>query len=456
MPHLMTSLARIGLLFILLGSLSFSPRRAADAAVDSKAPLSLTDAITIAFKNNKQVLMQEREIRAARSQILGAVSNMLPKLNLNGSYTYNDGVLGGALSQDTLDTSKDLGVFTGFKNDHFLGLSAYDSVFNGGGDIANTKKATVNLKVQEETLRATKLEVEFEAKRLYYGLLLAYETRRIQKNLVDQAEAHYSDVKRKFGQGTASRFDLLQSAVHVSLEIPELVKAQKSIDLIMAEFNKLLGINVYDPVRLKDPLAYSPIPIREEEYAKEALANRPEMILKSLGIDIQKWSIEMARSGRRPQVSADLDFYYRSDRVGDMFNSRHNNWLAGVTVGVPVFDGFSTKAKVDDAKEQYAKAILEKDDVADQTAVDIRRACLDLKQAEAIIISQKDSIVEAREALRISIISYDNGVATNLDVLDSMVSLSQVEKNLAAGMYDYLMAEAFLDRTRGVSALPGN
>lgn len=412
--------------------------------------LSISDAIAIAYAGNKQIKIQEREIRAARANILGAVSNFLPKLNLNGSYTYNDAVLG--IPSDLLKSSeKDLGVFTGYKNDHMLALSANETAFNGGADIANLKQSRVNLKIQEETLLARRLDVEFEAKRLYYGLLLAYDTERIARDLVDQAEAHYEDVKDKFDQGTTSRFDLLQSAVSVSLHIPELVKAQRSIELVMAELNKLLSLPVYDPVRLRGHLVYSPIPIREGDFLKEAYLKRPEMILKSLGVDMQKWSIDMARAGRLPQVTADLDLYYRGDRVGDMFNSRHNNWFTGVTVSIPVFDGFSTKAKVDEAKARYAQAGLEKENVADQTTVDIRRACLDLKQAEAIIISQRDSVILAEEALRISEIRYDNGVGTNLDVLDSMVSLSRVEKNLASGMYDYIMAKAYLYKSMGKS-----
>lgn len=414
--------------------------------------LSIGDAISIAYAGNKQIQIQEREIKAARAKILGAVSNFLPKLNANGSYTYNDAVLG--IPSDLLRSSdKDLGVFTGYKNDHLFSLSANEVAFNGGADIANLGQSRVNLKIQEETLRARRLDVEFEAKRLYYGLLLAYDTERIARDLVEQAEAHYENVKDKFGQGTASRFDLLQSAVHVSLQIPELVRAQKSIELVMAELNKLLSLPVYDPVRLRGHLAYSPIAVKEDDFLKEAYVNRPEMILKSLGVDMQKWAIDMARAGRLPQVTGDLDLYYRGDRVGDMFNSRHNNWFTGVTVSIPVFDGFSTKARVDEAKARYAQAGLEKENTADQTAVDVRRACLDMRQAEAIIMSQRDSVVQAEEALKISEVRYDNGVGTNLDVLDSMVSLSRVERNLVSGIYDYIMAKAYLYKSMGKSVI---
>jgi len=407
---------------------------------------SLKDAVSIAFKNNKDIRIQEEEIEVARANILGAKSAFLPKLNASFGYTHNATVL--SLSSATT-SKKDAGVLAGYKNDNKIGVSLDESIYNGGADIANFKQAQLGLKVQEETLRARKLDVEFETKRLYYGLLLAYETERITQGLVNQAKSHYEDVKEKFKEGTASRFDVLQSKVQVSKLVPELVKAKNAVDLIMADLKKLLGFKMQDSITVKEKLGYSSIQIKEDEFLKLAYLDKPEMILKSLGIDISKWSIQMAKAGNRPQISADLGYSYRSNNLGNMFNARHNNWNAGVAVTIPIFDGFSTKAKVDEAKARYAQATLEKENLSDQITVDIKQSCLDLNQAQAIIDASKDNIEEAKEALRIAEVSYDNGVGTNLDVLDTQVSLSQIEQNYSSAIYDYLMAKAYLDRTMG-------
>ncbi len=411
-------------------------------------PMSLEQAIAIALKNNKAVQIQEEEVIAAKADILDAESVFLPKLNTGASYTHTDqispvsGLLGGGGKRDSR-------IFTGYKNDNSANASVDTNLFDGGANYAALNQAQTNLKIQMETLRARKLDVEFEAKRLYYGLLLAYETERITQDLVDQAEAHYGDVKSRFEQGTSSKFDLLQSKVQVSKLMPELVKARNAIYLIMADFNKLLSLKVQDPVKIDGKLGYSHIAINEEEFLKEAYLNKPEMILKSLGVNMTKWSIETARANGMPQINTNFDYTWKSNDIGDMINRRHSNWDFGIAVTMPIFDGFSTKAKVDAARAKYAGAKLEKADVADQIAVDIRRACLDMAESEAIIKSQEDSIVEAKEAMKIAVIGYDNGVTTNLDVLDTQVSLSQVEKNLAEGIYDYLMAEADLDRNMG-------
>lgn len=417
-------------------------------------PLTLKRTIELAYANNKDLRIQEKEVRAARAARLGAVSPFLPQAGVNGSFTHNSATL--FESGDTpfaFDSEKDLGVFTGFKENFNVGGTVTQSIYRGGGDYAALKKANLEITVQEETLRARRLDVEFEAKRLYYGALLARENECIAEDLLTQAQAHYADVSHKYAHGTASRFDLLQSKVHVSLVIPQLVEAQNSIELIDADLKKLLSLRMQDEITLTEPLDYAPVAIDEAAFLKRAYARRPEMILKALGVDMGAWSIRQARATRLPQVDAFVNTFFQSDEVGKMFNSRHNLWSAGGTVTVPIFDGFYTKSKVGQAWARYAQAGLSRENTEELTAVDVRRACLDLRRAEAIIDSQRDNIVEAREALRISEVAYDSGVGTNLDVLDSLVSLSQAQQYYVSGIYDYLMAHASLDRTMGESAV---
>ena len=409
--------------------------------------LTLKDSINTAIMNNRPIQMQEEQVDYARAGIMYAKSAFLPQVGAGYSYTLNDAVptLGGTQP----GARKDPGVYYGFKNNNLLTLSAKESIYNGGADIANLKQSRLTLKVQEETLRAAKLDVEFETRRLFYGLLLAYETFRIAKELVDQAEAHYEHTKAMFDQGTASKFDVLQSKVQISRLMPQLINAQNAIDLIMADFKKLLVIRMSEPIAIDGKLDYKLIEITEDAFLREAYSRNPQMILKLLGIDINRWAIEYAKAGWLPQISASANYTFQSDSASVMINPRYSLWNVGMQASISLFDGFATKAKVDQAKAQYNQARLAKEDVADQIAVDIKQACLNLKESKTVIDSQKDSIVEATEALRLANVRFDNGVGINLDVLDAQTSLAQVEQNLAQGIYDYLMAKAQVNRVMG-------
>ena len=432
----------------LTGFTSSPPASCDEINAVSARELSLKESIDIAFLNNKAIQIQEEELDVSRAGILGAKSAFWPKLSAKYGYTDNGAsfTVNQAVAQNS---KKDIGTFTGYTNDNRVGLAVNETVYNGGADIAVLKESRLGLKVQEETLRARKLDVAFETKRLYYGLLLSYETERITEELLHEAQAHYYDVKTKFGQGSSSKFDVLQSSVQVSKIVPEVVKAKNATQLIMAEFKKVLSLDMNEPIKANGRLAYSPSEITEGEFLKEAYRSNPEMILKVLGIDISKWEIEYAKSGYYPQVGANFGYDYRSNNMNTIFDYRHTNWALGVTVGLSIFDGMSTKAKVDAAKAKYSQAHLEKEDFSDQLVVNVKSACLDMIEADAIVKSQESAIVEAKDALRIARIGYDNGVTTNLDVLDTQVSLSQVERNLSEGIYDYLIAKAQIDRVMG-------
>jgi len=84
-----------------------------------------------------------------------------------------------------------------------------------------------------------------------------------------------------------------------------------------------------------------------------------------------------------------------------------------------------------------------------QIEVDVESACLNMGEAEAIINAQKDSIVEAKESLRLSEVRFDTGVGINLDVFDAQVALAQIEQSLAQAIYDYIMAKADLEKVMG-------
>lgn len=441
------NMRKILLVFLLFTAIILPDIFCSELTSNEEFSLTLQDAIGIAFKNNKDIQISEQDISFAKAGIMSARSQFLPNVDANYSYTHNEAVSPVVVQ----GTKKDMGLFAGYKNDNLLGIGVTQTIYDGGANIAGFRQAQLNFEASNQTLRVKKLDVEFETKRLYYGLLLAYETQRIAQDLVGQAKTHYEDVKTKFGQGTSSKFDVLQSSVQVSKLMPQLISAVNDIRLVMADLNKQLGIKIQAETKAKDKLVYSLIEIKEDDFLRQAYLTAPEMTVKSLGIDINKWAINIAKAGYRPQLTADLNYFYRSNNWNNMFNSKHNNWNAGIAMSVPIFDGFSSKAKVDEAKARYTQANLDKANLIDQIAVNIRQACLDLKEAQTIIDSQKDNVEEAKEALRIANVGYDNGVNTNLDVLDAQVSLAQVEQNLAQGIYDYLLAKAFLDRTIGIS-----
>ncbi|MDD5634941.1 MAG: TolC family protein, partial [Candidatus Omnitrophica bacterium] len=225
---------------------NLSPAMGIPEGLNTDEELTLRSTILICYENNYDIKIQERELDYADANVVDAKSRFMPVLNFNGSYVHTDKMIAPQ------------NIFTGYQDENEVGLSLTDSIYDGGASIANFKQAEVGIKIQKQTLRAKKLDVEFEAKRLYYGLLLAYETERITQELVTQAEEHCRNVERKYQQGTSSRFDFLQSKVNLSLLIPELVKAKNAVRIIKAELNNLMEREINSPVNVREKLTHLP------------------------------------------------------------------------------------------------------------------------------------------------------------------------------------------------------
>lgn len=141
---------RVLIVFLLM--LLITPRVFyGEANENSNDSLSLQDAIRIAFNNNKDIQIQEKEIEVARANILGVQSAFLPKVNLGAEYKHNGAILNLGSSAGA---KKDIGIFSGYKNDNKLGITIDESIYNGGASIANFKGAKLGLSISEETLRA--------------------------------------------------------------------------------------------------------------------------------------------------------------------------------------------------------------------------------------------------------------------------------------------------------------
>jgi hypothetical protein len=88
------------------------------------------------------------------------------------------------------------------------------------------------------------------------------------------------------------------------------------------------------------------------------------------------------------------------------------------------------------AKEKLKDAELNVPQAYKDIELDVRKSYLNLIKAERALINMEKTLELAKEAARINQLLYDNGMATNLDVLEANAGLAQAE----IGRYQLLVA----------------
>jgi len=395
--------------------------------------LSLDEAISIALRDNRDVLLKTEDIKKAKEKIAEAQSGLLPTLNFTGGRTYTAGYYGKDLTQTTTQTT----------------LKQY--LYKGGKTINTIRQNKYKLEVSQALLDETKLETVLNIKKAFYTLLLAKEFSNLNKGILDNTQEHLNFIQVRYRNGEVSESDILKikeslSSVEEAYEA-SLNQAESSLNLL----GNLLYLGEDVRIKADAQFVYEPREVAYDEAFLKTMQNRPEIRQYEAQEMADKKAIEIAKSDNRPNIYASWDYYSRSHAIATTVNTR--NWndynIFGLTFSWPIFDGFATRAKVEQAIVDLKETQLSKEKVIKDIAQELKNAYLDLKNAIAKMKSAQTQIDLYKDTLSVIRDKYNAGIASFLDLNDASLGYEVSLFNQRQAIYDYILAQARFDKATG-------
>jgi outer membrane protein len=133
------------------------------------------------------------------------------------------------------------------------------------------------------------------------------------------------------------------------------------------------------------------------------------------------------------------------------FNFTRNPRSLIATVSLPLFDGFSREARVQEAAAQRADARHAERARELALTADVTAAYLTVESAQRSASLQEQNAAKARDELRLSQDRYRLGAATFLDLMDSQNAFARAESDRIRAVYEYHRAFAALESAVGRS-----
>jgi len=172
------------------------------------------------------------------------------------------------------------------------------------------------------------------------------------------------------------------------------------------------------------------------------------------------------RAGAYPRLvaTAAYGFSGSAKNAGDLFAFRgpdsraasgfpNQNWFGfgnvGLSLQIPVFDGFRRKYQVQQAR--IAQQTVEKGFETLRQSIDLQDAQsrATLINALDVLDNQKANLDLAADVARVSRIKFQEGVGSNLEVVTAETSLREAQTNYYAAIYDVLVAKVDRDKATG-------
>jgi outer membrane protein TolC len=287
----------------------------------------------------------------------------------------------------------------------------------------------------------------------YYTLVAAVRKAASAKQSLTEAQQFLDITQRQERGGEAAHSDVVKAQIQVT----QRQRDAQDADLVTLKSRLALSVLVFPDFRdnftvvddLQQPMSLPPL----ETVTTTAAQNNPDVKAAQATVQQQTSDIQVARSGFLPSVSFDYFYGIEANQFAIYSPDPERHRLLGssaqVQMTVPLWNWGATSAKLRQAelKSQQAKADLT---LAErQLKANVSAYYAEAQTAQSQVDSLKSSLDLATESLRLTVLRYQSGEATVLEVVDAQTTLIQSRNAYDDGLVRYRVAIASLQTLTG-------
>jgi outer membrane protein len=414
--------------------------------------LTLVDCLKTGYDNSQDIKKAAKSVDVAWEGVKQAAGGFFPTLKYSLGYekdSYN------TVNYVPVDKS---GTYWTWKeidsgDQAFSGaLTLSWTLYDGGKLTGNLKVAWLDLDSAKEDLRSAKQELTYNIKAYFYALWLAEQQLKVAQASYDNLQQHYEQVKKQFEVEKKAKYDLLKAEVAWKEEEPTLLSAKNSVKTAKLNLATAIGLGKQADVEISYGDAILQIPAQPEmnfqSLLDEAYQQRPEIRQSEQNIKISKWNRVIARAGYLPSLTLS-GTSSNEGATSDYKEWDDKTWTLSVGMSGLIFDGPTTLSKIKEAKLNEQIATIKDTQERDTVRKDVQSAIQNIQQYYASVGVNQDNVALDQEALRMTQIKFDAGMATTLDVKDAQLSLDEAGDDYYQEIANYLNALAKLDYVLG-------
>lgn len=410
------------------------------AVEEPSETFTLKHAVETALKANISLKISKEEANAALAVEKKQKTKFLPTFNATYQYEYID-------EEATMGT-----IVAGSQEEYTLISKVTQPVFTGFSLLNQYKIAKLGLDAAKINEKLKRLEIIFEAKKIFFSLLKAEKFLKISQDTVTQITAQKEVAKNFYEVGMTPLNDLLQAKVELANARQELISAQNNLEITKSNFNVLLRRPINESVELEDVLSYTTFGHDIDYCFKMANKNRLELKIADLEIEIAEKKVKLAQKDYYPSINLEGSYFKRGtewDVDGGDYIYDPEGWSITAVASWDFWEWGRSIYEVKEKQSRLSQAQYQKTEILDNIRIEVKQAYLNTLESEKNITTVKKAIEQAKENFRINKERYKEQIATSTDVLDAQTLLSRTMTNYYKALYDFKIAKASIYKAIG-------
>ncbi len=451
------------LLFILVVALSVPPSQAAGQtlSVSPIAPhsdliITLPEAQSRAKQYALQIQAADIARQLAREDRVQANAGALPSVNAFNQFIYTEG------------NGTPSGVFVANDGVHVYNEQAqvHEELlsFARRGEI---RLAAAGVAVAQARVDVAARGLQLTVVQNYYAIASALQKADSSRHSLEEANRFLDITQKQERGGEVAHSDVLKAQIQVQQRGRDLQDGELAVQKAKIALAVLIFPTLRIDYDIEDDLPKLIVLPEMNEVSAQAMTNSPDLHAAKLTVQQGQLGVSTARYAYLPSLA--LDFFYginanqfrthtnyptqatgRSTLPNYLVPYRQNlGYSAQATLNIPVWNWGATRSRVKQAslreKQSEMDLTLAQRNLEAQLSSGYREAQVALKQVESL----RNSNELSAESLRLTVLRYQAGEATVLEVVDAQSTANLARNAYTDGLLRYRLAIASVQNLTG-------
>ena len=405
--------------------------------LEAQEKLTLKQCLDIGIENNLSLKVAKGEIVKGKHNISENRARLLPQINfgasLNDNFNPPVSVTDGTAYGKTYNVTKTLQYNSSAALQ--LQMPLYSQTALTAVSIAKTLDQLNQLSYEK-----AREDLMVQISKTYYLIQNTTEQISIIGDNLRRFKELRDITQAFFDNGMALEVDLKRINVKIEAMNVQLANAQA---MLTEQYNMLKYVIDY-PAESNIVVEEKSVDDIDDAKLDGLNTNLYELQLLAKQQTLAEQQKKLAKDGYLPtlSLSGNLAFTAYTDKFKNWFHSgESNHWYRsdgiGISLRVPVFDGFEKRSKIRKAQADIDNAKLSYENALKNMQTQYANAINDLGNNRRNYFKQRDNYLLAEDIYGVTVDRYREGIVSMVEVLQDEMSMSDAQNNYLSAHYNY-------------------
>ncbi|RAI85834.1 TolC family protein [Algoriphagus yeomjeoni] len=420
--------------------------------------LNLKETLAYALENNVDAKNAKLEIMVSQTTIKEETAAGLPQLNGTVGINYNPLVQVVFLPNeppfgDPTNPSDVIPARFGVNYSANAGVNLTQMIFDGSFFVGLRAAKTYKALTEYDKIKVENDVIE-NVKKAYFGVLVNAERIKLSQANLTRIDSLLEETKALNQAGFTEKVDVSRIQVQRNNTFSQLKRSITAYDISKQLLKIQLGLPKNYDILITETLAE--LNPAEDIAALQVMEGAHRVEMDQLETNLELTQLDLKYNTSQYMPTLDLSANFNRSGAGDSFSTlfKSINWFSssmiGVSMNIPIFDGLSKSARIQRNRIQLQQLENQKFYLGQNIQLEIYQAKQNLANDLEVLAVQRESMALAQEVYDISKIKYNEGVGSNLEVVEADAALIESEINYLGALYDGLISKVDLEKALGI------